>query len=66
MILKLLEKLLPLPEITAMDAEFEPYRRELSAHGLDERKLRKMKPDDRVTALEQAELDPYDYIYLAC
>ena len=66
MILKLLEKLLSLPEPEAVDAEYEACRRELSAHGLDEGKLRKMKPDDRVTALEQAELDPYDYIYLAC
>ena len=33
--------------------------------GLDEQKLRAMKPDDRVEALERAHLDPYDYIYLA-
>lgn len=33
--------------------------------GLDEGKLRRMDPDDRVAALEGAGLDPYDYIYLA-
>ncbi len=32
--------------------------------GLDEQVLRIMDPDDRVAALEQAHLDPYDYIYL--
>lgn len=50
----------------AMDAEYEPFREELSLAGLDEEELRKMDPDDRVAALEQAQLDPYDYIYLAC
>ena len=49
-----------------LDAEYEPVRDALSLAGLDERKLRKMKPDDRVAALEKAKLDPYDYIYLAC
>ena len=33
--------------------------------GLDEETLRRMDPDDRVAALEKANLDPYDYIYLA-
>ncbi len=33
--------------------------------GLDEETLRRMDPDDRVAALERANLDPYDYIYLA-
>jgi hypothetical protein len=33
--------------------------------GLDEETLRRMEPDDRVAALERANLDPYDYIYLA-
>jgi len=33
--------------------------------GLDEETLRRMDPDDRVAALEGANLDPYDYIYLA-
>lgn len=33
--------------------------------GLDEETLRRMSPDDRVAALERANLDPYDYIYLA-
>ena len=32
--------------------------------GLDEQTLRRMEPDDRVAALERANLDPYDYIYL--
>ena len=54
------------PEEQVMDAEYEPYRDELSLAGLDEEELRQMDPDDRVAALEQAELDPYDYIYLAC
>ena len=54
------------PEDKALDAEFEPYREELALAGLDEAKLREMDPDDRVAALEQAQLDPYDYIYLAC
>ena len=34
--------------------------------GLDEQTLRAMEPDDRVEVLEQAHLDPYDYIYLSC
>lgn len=49
-----------------LDAEYEPLRRELRSAGLSEKKLRKMEPNDRVAALEQARLDPYDYIYLAC
>ena len=48
-----------------VDAEYEPYRDELRLAGLSEEKLRSMDPDDRVAALEQAKLDPYDYIYLA-
>ena len=54
------------PEERAMDAEYEPVRDELSLAGLNEDELRRMDPDDRVAALEQAQLDPYDYIYLAC
>ena len=54
------------PGEQVMDAEYEPYRDELSLAGLDEEELRQMDPDDRVAALEQAELDPYNYIYLAC
>ena len=50
----------------ALDAEYEPYQEELRLAGLDEEGLRSMTPDDRVAALEQAHLDPYDYIYLAC
>lgn len=49
-----------------LDAEYEPLREELSIAGLNEAELRQMDPDDRVAALEQARLDPYDYIYLAC
>ena len=49
-----------------LDAEYEPYREELSNAGLDEEALRQMDPDDRVAVLESARLDPYDYIYLAC
>ena len=51
---------------TILDAEYEPYREELRSAGLQEEELRRMDPDDRVAALEQANLDPYDYIYLAC
>ena len=54
------------PLDTAMDAEYEPYRAELTRAGLDENRLRSMEPDERVAALEQARLDPYNYIYLAC
>ena len=54
------------PADRALDAEYEPYREELSLAGLSEEQLRQMEPDDRVAALEQAKLDPYDYIYLAC
>ena len=53
-------------EEQAVDAEYEPYREELYLAGLSEAQLRQMDPDDRVAALEKAELDPYDYIYLAC
>ena len=49
-----------------LDAEYEPYRRKLHLAGLSEEKLRQMDPDDRVAVLENARLDPYDYIYLAC
>lgn len=55
-----------LAEDQVLDAEYEIYRDELSLAGLDEEELRKMDPDDRVAVLEQARLDPYDYIYLAC
>ena len=54
------------PEELVQDAEYEPYRDELSSAGLSEEILRSMDPDARVAALEQAKLDPYDYIYLAC
>ena len=54
------------PEEKALDAEYEPYREELCLAGLSEEILREMEPDDRVAALEQAQLDPYDYIYLVC
>ena len=54
------------PEWYAAEAEYEPFRKQLRLAGLSEDSLRKMEPDDRVAALEQAQLDPYDYIYLAC
>lgn len=54
------------PKDRAMDAVYEPLRDELSLAGLSEEELRAMEPDDRVAALEHAQLDPYDYIYLAC
>ena len=52
--------------LRAADAEYEPFRKELIQAGLDEAQLRQMEPDDRVAVLEEARLDPYDYIYLAC
>ena len=61
-----MRKLLRLLFAPACDAEYEPYREELSIAGLNEEELRKMDPDDRVAALEAAHLDPYDYIFLAC
>lgn len=48
------------------DGEYAPFRKKLALAGLDEQVLRRMDPDDRVAVLEQARLDPYDYIYLAC
>ena len=54
------------PEGLVPDAEYEPYREELTLAGLSEESLRNMDPDARVAALENAHLDPYDYIYLAC
>ena len=67
MILTLLKTLFtPKPEEVALDAEYETYREELRLAGLSEQTLREMDPDDRVALLEQARLDPYDYIYLAC
>ena len=54
------------PEDLVVDAEYELIRDELRLAGLDEEMLRQMEPDDRVAVLERAELDPYDYIYLAC
>ena len=66
MIIKALRSLLHWNREEILDAEYEPFRRELNLAGLQETELRKMDPDDRVAALEQANLDPYDYIYLAC
>lgn len=54
------------PEDITLEAEYRPRRAELASAGLSEDALRKMDPDDRVAALEQAQLDPYDFIYLAC
>ena len=44
----------------------EVFRDEPIIAGLTESQLRSMDPDDRVAVLEAANLDPYDYIYLAC
>ncbi len=67
MIIKFLEDLLHWnEEEEVLDAEYEPFRDQLSLAGPSEEKLRKMDSDDRVAALEQANLDPYDFIYLAC
>ena len=54
------------PEEPIPDAEYEPVQKALYLAGLSEESLRQMEPDERVAALEQAHLDPYDYIYLAC
>lgn len=54
------------PEELVPDAEYEPYREELDQAGLSEELLRRLDPDERVAVLEKADLDPYDYIYLAC
>ena len=48
------------------NAEYSPHRAALRQAGLTETSLRRMDPDARVAVLEQAKLDPYDYIYLAC
>ena len=67
MIIKFLEDLLHWnEEEEVLDAEYEPFRDQLSLAGLSEEELRKMDPDDRVAALEQANLDPYVFLYLAC
>lgn len=65
MIIRFLEDLLHWNEEEVLDAEYEPFRDQLSLAGLSEEELRKMDPDDRVAVLEQANLDPYDFIYLA-
>lgn len=65
--LKVLLRVRPVPDWDRpLDAEYEPCRAELRQAGLDERELREMDPDDRVAVLEDAKLDPYDFIYLAC
>lgn len=50
----------------ALEAEYRPLREQLERAGLCEEVLRGMAPGDRVAALEQARLNPYDFIYLAC
>lgn len=62
----LLHANMPSTEDQSMDADYIALREELIQAGLSEKKLRKMDPDERVAALEKAQLDPYDYIYLAC
>ena len=47
------------------EGSLRSQRRSLRAAGLSEKQLRSMDPDARVEALEQANLDPYDYIFLA-
>ncbi len=49
-----------------LSLQLRQQRLQLRRAGLRETVLRKMKPDERVAALEQARLDPYDFIYLAC
>ena len=63
MIIKFLEDLLHWKQgEEVLDAEYEPFRDQLSLAGLSEEELRKMDPDDRVAALEQANLDPYVFL----
>lgn len=70
MILRLLAHAAPRQQLPLMErileAEYAPLRERLHSAGLSEAQLRQMDPDDRVAVLEQACLDPYDYIYLAC
>ena len=67
MIIKLSEDLLHWNgEEEVLDAEYEPFRDQLRLAGLSEEELRKMDPDDRVAALERANLGPYIFLYLAC
>lgn len=67
MIIKFLEDLLHWnEEEEVLDAKYEPFRDQLSLAGLSEEELRKMDPDDRVASLEQVNLDPNDFIFLAC
>mgnify|MGYP003299718254 CR=1 FL=1 len=49
--------------VCAADGSIKPLRFRMED---GEHKLRRMDPDARVTALEKARLDPYDYIFLAC
>ena len=49
-----------------LEAQYKPYRAQLHRVRLSERRLRRMEPDERVRALEQAKLNPYDFIFLAC
>ena len=49
-----------------LSLQLRRQRLQLRRAGLRETVLRKMEPDERVAALEQARLDPYDFIYLAC
>ena len=53
-------------EDPALSAEYRPLRRRLAQAGLSEKALRKMTPQQRVQTLEKANLDPYDFIFLAC
>ena len=59
MIIKFLEDLLHWnEEEEVLDAEYEPFRDQLSLAGLSEEELRKMDPDDRVAALSRQTLTP--------
>lgn len=48
-----------------LERELGPLRRKLARAGLKEKVLRNMDPDERVTVLEGASLDPYEFLYLA-
>ena len=60
----LMQKLLCM--LCRTEPEYLGPRTRLCRAGLSERRLRQMEPEARVAALEEASLDPYDYIFLAC
>ena len=67
MIIKFLEDLLHWnEEEEVLDAEYEPFRDQLSLAGLSEEELRKMDPDDRVIFIGRIRAYPAAGTYCAC